>query len=358
MRSTPRSTDGRSRCRAKSPTRRPPDRFGYPWQDGLQRGVTEYKQELASKSHKALLGAVLDRFDADVDGKHEPWVRYMVIHYSGLQYESAHDNFADPKLLFQHLVRREMAGLVADPARVTPKRLLELAREARSVIAANPSAYKTSQQELDPNPGKLADLSEAQVADPKNKKDVETLRTRVANFFYWQASSLVADLDGAEHLGMIQARAPTTQTPARAVTATAWKYIVSLTTLRNDASSIAELVYKRNIDTKTESPNPTLSEKEWSEAAVVSWKKDTTQWRQYHAKTLEPMMRAVCNEIDEMSLHARGRRRQGESRRTQNGPLGTRRAGSFDRRHRSPTSSRTQASSSRPGTQSSQTRRT
>jgi uncharacterized membrane protein YccF (DUF307 family) len=41
MRSTPRSTDGRSRCRAKSPTRRPPDRFGYPWQDGLQRGVTQ-----------------------------------------------------------------------------------------------------------------------------------------------------------------------------------------------------------------------------------------------------------------------------------------------------------------------------
>ncbi|MBV9209457.1 MAG: hypothetical protein JOZ52_02445, partial [Acidobacteria bacterium] len=78
-------------------------------------------------SHDALLARILDRFDADKDFTRYPkWLRYMVIHFSGMRYDPAHGSYAPPVELIKRLKReqiyseletaseRDVAGRAAD----------------------------------------------------------------------------------------------------------------------------------------------------------------------------------------------------------------------------------------------------
>jgi hypothetical protein len=58
------------------------------------------EKRLAHMSHDNLLKAILDRFDADPD-RYPQWYQYMVVHFSGMRYKSAHGSWADPKYLLE-----------------------------------------------------------------------------------------------------------------------------------------------------------------------------------------------------------------------------------------------------------------
>ena len=62
------------------------------------------EQRLAHMSHDNLLKAVLERFDSDPD-RYPQWLQYMVVHFSGMRYLSAHGSWADPKYLME-LIRK------------------------------------------------------------------------------------------------------------------------------------------------------------------------------------------------------------------------------------------------------------
>ena len=62
------------------------------------------EQRLAHMSHDNLLKAILERFDADAD-QYPQWLQYMVVHFSGMRYKSAHGSWADPTYLLE-LIRQ------------------------------------------------------------------------------------------------------------------------------------------------------------------------------------------------------------------------------------------------------------
>jgi hypothetical protein len=75
----------------------------------------QYRQELAGLGTDALLRRVLDRFDADPSGaRYSRSLRYMVIHYSGMVYQSAHGSYAPAQELLVALRGEQLRGEVAE----------------------------------------------------------------------------------------------------------------------------------------------------------------------------------------------------------------------------------------------------
>jgi hypothetical protein len=73
----------------------------------------EYRKSLAGKNQYQLLTDVRQRFDKEPK-RFPPWLQYMVVHFSGMRYASAHGSWADPKDLLAQLrmadVEKEVAG--------------------------------------------------------------------------------------------------------------------------------------------------------------------------------------------------------------------------------------------------------
>jgi prefoldin subunit 5 len=70
--------------------------------DIAQLQVEEYKASLADLDHYQLLELVVQRFKSKPD-RYPKWLQYMVIHFSGMRYASAHGSWADPKDLLANL---------------------------------------------------------------------------------------------------------------------------------------------------------------------------------------------------------------------------------------------------------------
>jgi hypothetical protein len=77
--------------------------FPQPTKADLVRGrVDAYRADLVKKDHTALLELVVQRFLANP--KDYPlWLQYMVIHFSGMRYQSAHGSWADPREMLSAL---------------------------------------------------------------------------------------------------------------------------------------------------------------------------------------------------------------------------------------------------------------
>jgi len=256
---------------------------------------------LAGKSHKELLLATLDRFAADTKGRWSSWVRYMVLHFSGMKYDSAHSSHGDPAMLPSFLLRAELEEWLADPARVPASRLRELAQEARARAEKDPKSYPPKKVPS-PNPGTLANATDAQLADPKTRAK---LCAHVVAFFELTAQMRQNVLSLPQALGVLRARSPNGAFGAHCLSSDEWVKVVSKTQLRLDASSIEEV---RGANPKPPpkprepAPKPTNRE-----SAIQTWLKDHILWREYHAEHLGPLVsRAVCDQIATMSMHARG----------------------------------------------------
>ena len=61
-----------------------------------------YRATLMQKSHQELLEEVVQRFLKQPQ-RYPLWLQYMVIHFSGMRYQSAHGSWADPKDLLANL---------------------------------------------------------------------------------------------------------------------------------------------------------------------------------------------------------------------------------------------------------------
>ncbi|MBI5952133.1 MAG: hypothetical protein HY865_10775 [Chloroflexi bacterium] len=251
--------------------------------------VEEYKASLETKNQYQLLEEIYQRF------KKEPkrfpyWLQYMVVHFSGMRYASAHGSWADPKDL---LVR-----LGAADVEKKAKALDDAAVE--KLCAEKIAAYEKGQGVVP----KLARATEKQWKDlvamhmlsvkasgPKTRRNgITALLVEEAKYDEYSLSTEEA----LKKLEGMKAKFP----------AWAWKEIVKLTPLRvthvtdpNWEKLTPEEEAERNSQTAME-----------IRMVMDAWENyDSSAWRDEHGRTHELIVsRAVCNETAEHCQHIRG----------------------------------------------------
>jgi len=226
------------------------------------------RQRYESMDHDALLAAILDRFDADPSRQRYPdWLRYIVVHFSGIRYKSAHGTWANPVLLLpklENMVRETLK-------KVTLEQLAEMLQKA------NPQ----------PSP-----------ADLEGQKN--------AVFSYQTAQNLAqpnlppegANLAALERLLLMKER--------MGFPGWFWKEVVSHTDLRLAVQKGDWLNDWENLSLEDIRERQASKDFRW-QTILFEWKQDITAWRLKHYSDLTLVVtRAVCNEVSEHIHHLRG----------------------------------------------------
>lgn len=321
--------------------------------------------------HDALLARVVARFDSDPNFQRYPkWLRYMVFHFSGMRYQSAHGSYAPAtdvikRLKHDEVVSHTSAEKESDVATQSADAIKELEAELattnksnakrrlaiqsrltslRALEAVQQGAFSKKgseerreafldltrlEEQRDNLNGELAGLALSDpAADPK-RKELEQVERQIAEretqigpelksvrkqmeaaklkrrgvlieHEIERADKAVAQLDDMQALSILK-----TMRDKNVFPEWVWKEIVRVTAL------------KLEIPEGTDWETVTAEEKKEKKAAdpvtkrwrqvMEAWKKDTTGWREKHGNDLSlVVIRAVCNEICEMALHARG----------------------------------------------------
>jgi hypothetical protein len=252
--------------------------------EALHWEVLNYQKELDNLSHDELIQRVWDRFEQDPP-RFEQWLRYMVIHFSGMRYRSAHGSWADPKFLLELLTRESMR---VDIQQMDDQALLEACQEAVS---------------------KLED-ERHNLTDPSKIHSVDQL---IAKLNFWNPRRALLDFYMARQIGEIQILPDDEriilgqledlrkrmQAYHDSLPDWVWSEITKYTQLR---------LKTQEKDWESISPERWKAENwRWREILDAWERKDITGWRKQHEETLQLIVtRAVCNEIAEHIQHLRG----------------------------------------------------
>lgn len=260
--------------------------------DIVQGKVEEYKASLAQKNHQQLLEEVVQLFTRRPE-RFPLWLQYMVIHFSGMRYATAHGSWADPKDL---LISLRTSALEKDFKKMDDDAVEALAQERVSVYeAANGSAPKIS--------------GLAQTQDPKWKEKIAYhLRGLKSPSAYYRRKALF-DLRLDEENYEVESMTPTQALEAlEAVKGTfpdwMWKEIVRLTDLRVKEAN------DPNWEKLTPEEEEKRNEAQYAQFREImnKWKQDNlTGWREEHDESNRLIVtRSVCNEVAEQIQHLRG----------------------------------------------------
>ena len=241
--------------------------------------VYKYEQELLQMHHDQLMVEVLTRFDEEPD-RYPKWLQYMVIHFSGMRYRSAHGSWADPHDLLEMLLLDENKSRVqgAPDSQLAPMR-----RKAIAALEKNASLETDARQKR-----RLGYRIKALKSS--------NWRTEVQKFEAEKVVDEVEKLTDQQVLDQLKgkrARFPDW----------AWKELVSRTDLRLEVSQDdwEELTREERMQRwKQESGH-------WREIMNYWERQGITGWRQEHNRSLALIVtRAVCNEVSEHIQHLRG----------------------------------------------------
>jgi DNA-binding CsgD family transcriptional regulator len=242
--------------------------------------VLKYQEKLAYKDQRGLIEAVLERFDQE-PGRFPMWLRYMVIHFSGMRYQSAHGSWADPRDLLESLKVEE---LTVQNRGITAEDLDQAVTQAL--------AEKQEQKESEKDGRKLSQIERhIRMLNNQYSRQKAVLEIEIE-----KAGEVIQQLSEKEVLDSLKAMED--QFPDWA-----WKEIVSRTSLRLEAEE---------QDWETLSKEETQQRWSWEQrhwrAIMDAWeRKDITAWRKQHERSLSLIVsRAVCNEIAEHIQHLRG----------------------------------------------------
>ena len=260
--------------------------------DIVQGKVEEYKASLVQKTHQQLLEEVVNLFIKQPE-RFPLWLQYMVIHFSGMRYATAHGSWADPKDL---LISLRTSVLEKDFKKMDDDAVEALAQERVSVYeAANGSAPRTSRL--------------AQTQDPKWKEKIAYhLRGLKSPSAYYRRKALF-DLRMDEENYDVDTMTPTQALEAlEGVKSTfpdwMWKEIVRLTDLRVKEAN------DPNWEKLTPAEEEKRNEAQYAQFREImnKWKLDNlTGWREAHDESNRLIVtRSVCNEVAEQIQHLRG----------------------------------------------------
>ncbi|MBI5962492.1 MAG: hypothetical protein HY863_03365 [Chloroflexi bacterium] len=260
-------------------------------QNLAQWKVDEYIASLEKKNQYELLDEIHQRF------KKEPkrfpyWLQYMVVHFSGMRYASAHGSWADPKDL---LIQLRLAEVAKENAKIADD--LEIERQCKEKVALYEGTGGLNRPKLALAADKAwkdkvaLHMLSVKANGPKTRRaGLAALKAEEVNYEFM---SLTTD-EALKKLESMQATFPKW----------AWKEIVKLTPLRVN--------HVKDLNWETLSPEETAerSSPQSNDLRMVmdAWiTKHIGAWRDEHGRSHELIVsRAVCNETAEHIQHIRG----------------------------------------------------
>jgi len=266
--------------------------------DIVQLKLEEYKACLAPMDHYQLLQLVVEKFRSQPD-RYPKWLQYMVVHFSGMRYASAHGSWADPKDLLANLrilsIDKDVKSQDDDEVEAFCREKLE--------------SYEPSVSNSTGTVGSRPMISHASDPEWKDRLAQHLKRLKRAleiNSPAYQRNALI-DLRTDESNYEIDQMQPAQvydelMSYKDDLPDWMWKEIVKLTDLR--VNEVNDKDWE-----KPATPPPTYSQRDAELRQVLNdWKnKFVTGWREEHDRTDQLIVtRAVCNEVAEHIQHLRG----------------------------------------------------
>ena len=252
--------------------------------------VETLKAALAQKSHIELLEEIVQRFLQNPE-RFPFWLQYMVIHFSGMRYASAHGSWADPR---DFLVRWETLQTEKEFTKLDDAAIERLCREKTVLYAPTTVGEKpllALAAEKDWVTKRENHLKAFGFGGPKTRRS-ELLALLVDEKKYLLQKMSPAEVNAT--LLALKDRLP----------GWAWKEIVRLTELR------VNLVDSLDWEKLTPAEEAERGAYENSElrGLLGKWKEENMSlWRDEHGRSKRLIVaRAVCNETAEHCQHLRG----------------------------------------------------
>ena len=254
--------------------------------DIVRLKVEQYKKTLDNKDQYGLLREIRTRFDKEP--KRFPlWLQYMIVHFSGMRYKSAHGSWADPKDLLIRLrvgeVKKAQAAL--SDADVAAK----CAEKIAQYEGTNPNKPALARATEKAWKDKVAmHMRGIKAAGPKTK------RASLAALSEEEARYEFLTMTTSQALSKLEAMKPK-------LPAWAWKWIVMLTPLRVNHVTASGWETFTPAEDKLRFADPLYP-------IFSKWASDNIgMWRSEHGRSQEVIVtRAVCNETAEHVQHIRG----------------------------------------------------
>lgn len=254
--------------------------------DIVRLKVEQYAKTLADKDQYQLLADIKARFDKQPQ-RFPLWLQYMIIHFSGMRYKSAHGSWADPKDLLVRLrveeVKKAQAALSdADVAAKCAEKIAQYEGAGANKPALAKSTEKVWKDKvalhmpgIKANGPKTRRASLSALSEEEARYEFQTMTTDQA----------LAKLEAMK-----------SQLPAWA-----WKWIVMLTPLRVNHVTEAGWETFTPAEDKVRFADPLYP-------LFSKWAQDNIgMWRPEHGRSQEIIVtRAVCNETAEHVQHIRG----------------------------------------------------
>jgi hypothetical protein len=267
----------------------------------IAKGKAEaYRASLMGLDHKELLELVVQRFLREPE-RYPLWLQYMVVHFSGMRYASAHGSWADPKDLLMNL---RTPRLEEEFKRLDQAAVDALCAERISTYSPSSSAESAGPPRETPALAKTEDKDwQAKVAlHLRNMRSVSPYYRRKGLFdlLVDEETNLVEQMTEEQVTDALDL-----QRTARPIPDWMWREIVAV---------VPSLRTREVKDPEWERLTPQqqaerLKAAAWKDRLLISlWKQDNlVAWREQHAASEQLLVtRAVCNEVAEHIQHVRG----------------------------------------------------
>ena len=267
--------------------------------------ANEYRESLSKKTQEELLETIVQLF-WDNPEKFPLWLQYMVIHFSGMRYASAHGSWADPKELLGNLLasdREEENRILVNEDDVETRaqvwlRYLKSDGDQVEVEGEEPITLPLSKLSEDDAP-KIASF----IADLEG--NFYTQRKAIHNLKMLQDKLRIEAMSPEDVLEELkEKREEKDDDGNHKIPDWMWNEIVSMTDLRIEEAK------NPNWEKLTPEQEVEKNSGKWEKYRVImnEWKeKNLTDWRESHETTGELIVtRAVCNEVAEHIQHMRG----------------------------------------------------
>lgn len=239
----------------------------------------KYRQTVEKMDQEQLLEEIVKKFLAD-PLRYPLWLQYMVIHFSGMRYRSAHGSWGDPKDLLLSLGIKDIQ-----------KEIQQMNDEG--ILSACAHEAGNLRRTLDPG----ADNTEVEI-HIKRLESQNPYRRRRAFLDYridWEKKAIdrLTEEETLNELESLKDQLPQWM----------WKEIVARTPLR-----LKFATENWEVLTPDERSEYLDRESQIYREVMIEWKrKHLTGWREEHDRSNRLIVsRAVCNEVAEHIQHLRG----------------------------------------------------
>lgn len=269
-------------------------------QNWARRELSTFKQNIQSmvdrNDHTGLLEKVVTYLEQS-SHNFDPWIKYMVIHFSGMRYKTAHGSYADPRQILILLESKEFSDLRRWLLGIQPD-LLDA-----EISKAQPEISQILASKKDPQILQKLQKSQSMMKDQRLKRQgIIDFRQLQSDQRKKQYLSLLED----DALNEIEKRGPT---GSNIFPDWLWAEIVRRTGLKlkyvgaTNQESWDSLSYDLQRSRINSPP-------EWRQF-FVDWLRspgcDITAWREKNYRDLELVVSsAVCNEVSEHIHFLRG----------------------------------------------------